>query len=216
MNWRQLVTRFGSLAGRDRRALAWGALLIVPALLFTQVIRPAARAHADLEARLERERDLLQREEDLLADAPRQAAEYEQAERRLLGQAPSLFAGPDLVVAASALGSYVNGLAYRHRVMIQRSEPGPATAATVAVARLRLDVQGVSDLEGIVGLLDALQDGGKLVGVERLAIAAGAAVPPATLQGGQETLTFGATMVGYSLADSTELADGSDTLEEGR
>lgn len=179
---------------RDRRALTWGALLIAPALLFTLAIRPAARVYGELATRVERERDLLQREEDLLADAERQTRDYERAERRLLELAPGLFAGPDLVAAGSALGTYVNGLAYRHRVMIQRSEPGPATGASAGVAKLRLDVQGVSDLEGIVGLLEALEGGAKVVGVERLAIAAG----------GQEALTFGATMVGYALGDTLE------------
>jgi hypothetical protein len=185
---------------RDRRALTWGALVLVPAMLIHGVGRPALSAFGDMGARLERERDLLQREENLLAGERKYPLDYQAAERRLLDEAPRLFPGPDLVAATAELGSYVNGQAYTHRVMIQRSEPAPPSADASGVSRLRLEVQGVSDLEGIVGLLRALETGKKLVSVERLAIAA---TGSASATDKQEMLAFGVSVVGFALADST-------------
>jgi hypothetical protein len=169
-------------------------------MLIHGVGRPALSAFGDMGARLERERDLLQREENLLAGERKYPLDYQAAERRLLDEAPRLFPGPDLVAATAELGSYVNGQAYTHRVMIQRSEPAPPSADASGVSRLRLEVQGVSDLEGIVGLLRALETGKKLVSVERLAIAA---TGSASATDKQEMLAFGVSVVGFALADST-------------
>jgi hypothetical protein len=188
------------LSPRDRRALTWGALVLVPVMLINGVARPALSAFGEMGARLERERDLLQREENLLAGERKYPLDYQAAERRLLDEAPRLFPGPDLRAATAELGSYVNGQAYTHRVMIQRSEPAPPGADASGVSRLRLEVQGVSDLEGIVGLLRALENGKKLVSVERLAIAA---TGSAAATDKQETLAFGVSVVGFALTDST-------------
>jgi hypothetical protein len=193
----------GALKERDRRALAWGLAVVVPALLVTQMARPALGAYRDLRARLERERDLLQREENLLADRRQFRSRYAAVEHAVLVEAPRLFGGPDLTAAAAGLGSYVNAQAYAHRVMVQRSEPGPPVATASGVARLQLDVQGVSDLAGIMGLLQSLETGPKLVAVERLAIVQTAPITSGT-GAQQEALAFGATVVGYALADSTE------------
>jgi len=196
------------LTARDRRALAWGLALVVPALVSTQMVRPSLTAYRDLQARLEQERDLLQREENLLADRRHFQKRYAAVERAVLEEAPRLFGGPDLTAAAAELGSYVNAQAYAHRVMVQRSEPGPPASTESGVARLQLDVQGVSDLAGILGLLQSLETGPKLVAVERVAIAQTAPVLPGA-GGQQEALAFGATVVGYALADSAEQLPGS-------
>lgn len=202
-----MSSRIGSLARtltvRDRRALAWGLALVLLALVSTQVVRPSLAAYRDLRARLERERDLLQREENLLSDRRHFQKRYAAVERAVLEEAPRLFGGPDLSAAAAELGSYVNAQAYAHRVMVQRSEPGPPVSTQSGVVRLQLDVQGVSDLAGILGLLESLETGPKLVAVERVAIAQTAPVLPGA-GGQQEALAFGATVVGYALADSAE------------
>lgn len=207
-----MSSRLGALArtltARDRRALAWGLALVVPALVSTQMVRPSLTAYRDLQARLEQERDLLQREENLLADRRHFQKRYAAVERAVLEEAPRLFGGPDLTAAAAELGSYVNAQAYAHRVMVQRSEPGPPASTESGVARLQLDVQGVSDLAGILGLLQSLETGPKLVAVERVAIAQTAPVLPGA-GGQQEALAFGATVVGYALADSAEQLPGS-------
>lgn len=193
---------------RDRRALAWGLALVLPALVSIQVVRPSLAAYRDLRARLERERDLLQREENLLSDRRHFQKRYAAVERAVLEEAPRLFGGPDLSAAAAELGSYVNAQAYAHRVMVQRSEPGPPVSTQSGVVRLQLDVQGVSDLAGILGLLQSLETGPKLMAVERVAIAQTAPVLPGA-GGQQEALAFGATVVGYALADSTVQMPGS-------
>ena len=207
-----MSSRLGALArtltARDRRALAWGLALVVPALVSTQMVRPSLTAYRDLQARLEQERDLLQREENLLADRRHFQKRYAAVERAVLEEAPRLFGGPDLTAAAAELGSYVNAQAYAHRVMVQRSEPGPPASTESGVARLQLDVQGVSDLGGILGLLQSLEMGPKLVAVGRVAIAQTAPVLPGA-GGQQEALAFGATVVGYALADSAEQLQGS-------
>jgi hypothetical protein len=196
----RLSRALGSLSPRDRRSLVWGASVIVPALLINAVVRPAWSHFQELSVRLERERDLLQREETLLASERQYPVEFRAGEQRLLKEAPRLFPGPDLVAAAAELGTYVNGQAYSHRVMIQRSQPMPSGEDGSGISRIRLEVQGVSDLQGIVSLLRGLETGKKLISVERLAIATTGSPAPGERQ---ESLAFGATVVGYALADST-------------
>jgi hypothetical protein len=191
----------GNLSERDRKALRWGALVIVPGLLYAHVVRPALARLDQLHATVERERDLLRREVDLLADARRFPARYARGERALLRQAPRLFAGNDLVTGSAALGTYVSGIAYPHRVMVQQSEPGAPAAAGPGVARLALEVRAVSDLEGVMELLHALETGPKLVTVERLSIQP-LPLAPGGVQEDQGALALAATIVGYALADS--------------
>lgn len=186
------------LSPRDRRALRLGAWLLVPALAFALALRPYLAGVVERRERLTRERDLLGRETALLAEARGFASRYAAIERTTLAAAPRLFAGADLLAASADLASYVAGLAVEHRVMVQQSETGATDAGPDGIARLQVELRAVSDLEGVAGLLHALERGPKLARVEQLLLVPAASGPP----GSQEALSLTTTVVGFALADS--------------
>lgn len=198
---------------RERRALRLGAIVLAVWVVVTLGFRPYVAGRRALGERLERERDLLARETQLLGDARGFAARYAAIEHATLAEAPRLFAGPDLLTASSGLASYVGGQAGTHRVMVQQTESRPPEIAAPGVVRLRVDFRAVSDLEGIAGFLAALERGPKLVSVEQLVLSRIAGVPA---QGQGDALGIVGTVAGYALADSTEHAprDSSPTRRD--
>ncbi|MGH7629404.1 MAG: type II secretion system protein GspM [Gemmatimonadales bacterium] len=194
---------------RERRLLRLGAIVLTVWVVVTLGLRPYAAGRRAMGERLERERDLLARETQLLADARGFAARYAAIERATLAEAPRLFAGPDPITASSGLASYVGGQAGMHRVMVQQTESRPPEAAAPGVIRLRVDFRGMSDLEGVAGLLAALERGPKLVSVEQLVLSRIAGVPA---QGQGDALGVVGTIVGYALADSAQNSPTDSTL----
>ncbi|MGH7517989.1 MAG: hypothetical protein ACREOC_11040 [Gemmatimonadales bacterium] len=186
---------------RERRFLRLGAIVLAVWVGVTLGLRPYVAGRRALGERLERARDLLARETQLLADAGGFAARYAAIERAALAEAPRLFAGPDLLTASSGLASYVGSQAGTQRVMMQQTESRPPEPAAPGVVRLRADFRGVSDLEGIAGFLAALERGPKLVSVEQLVLSRIAGVPA---QGQGDALGIVGTVAGYALADSTQ------------
>lgn len=184
---------------REQRLLRFGALALGLWLLVTFGVRPFISDLHDLRERVSRERSLLTRETELLAAASGFARRYAAIERVTLGQAPRLFAGSDALAASGALASYVSGRAAAHRVMVQQTEVQAASAVVAGVLALRVDLRGVSDLEGLAGFLFALEEGPKLVGVEQLVLSRVVAGPG---QGPEQALSFIGTFAGYAFADS--------------
>jgi hypothetical protein len=181
--------------------------VLLPALGFALALRPYLTVVAAQSDRLVRERDLLGREAALLAEARSFEARYAEIERATLGQAPRLFAGSDPLAASADLANYVAGRAMAHRVMVQQSETGEPEPQD-GLARLRVELRAVSDLEGIAGLLHALERGPKLARVEQLLLVPVASAPPAS----EDALSLTATVVGYALADSAEAAESLGVL----
>ena len=193
--------RLGRLGQRDRRALTLGALLVVPAVVFQLAVKPYLHALADVGARVQREQDLLGREQALLAEVKSYPVRLQRVEGKLLREAPRLFAGPDHVAASAALSNYVSGKAATSRVFVQRSETQSPSAGD-GVAGLGVDLNAVGDLEGILAFLQGLESGPKLVTVNRLAIGKGERLNVGAGRD-DEVLSLTATVGGYALSDPT-------------
>lgn len=191
------------LSRRDRRALHWAVMLLVPALFFSLALDPYLARLAELRERAHRERELLHREMGLLADRGGFTARYSAAERGLLTVAPQLFGGPDAVSASGALSGYLSGLAVRHRVFVQASETRPAEAGEVGLVKLVVDLRAVGDLEGIIGFLDALESGPKLTSVERLLLSRAERLGVGEPRD-EEVLGMAVTVGGFSLVQLEE------------
>lgn len=159
-----------SLKRRDRRALKLCAFVLGPVLFFTHGVRPYLGASADLLGRLETERASYERELRLLADSGRFPALRRQAEKSLERETGRLFEGPNDASAGAALAAFVEARARESEVHFQ----GVQTLATDSVEgglwRLQVQVQALSDLEGVLRFLAALEGGDKLVSVEELRI----------------------------------------------
>lgn len=158
------------LRQRDRRALAVGAAVLVPALLFTLGIRPFAHALAETREQLELQRDVLGRELALLAEAERYPTLMDRAEAVLEARIPRLLPGTDEVTATARLAGYLGEQTRRNRVLLQQSESRPAELLAGSVLAVQVELRALGDLEGLLSFLDALETGGTLVRVERLTI----------------------------------------------
>jgi hypothetical protein len=179
------------LSARDRRALALGAWIAVPALLVALVLRPALAQLSDLRDTLAAERLLLARERAALAEARAQRLDTER-ERPV---AERLFSGRDDVIATAALASYVGDLAEAQDVWVQSATTLDADRDASGVRQLRVSMRAEGDVTGVVRLLDALERGRFLVRVDNLEIA----VTPAERSGdGSEPLVVRATLTGFA------------------
>lgn len=175
--------RFPALGPRDKRALRIGGWIVLPAIFATLVVRPLGSAWLDRRAALEQDRSLLARELRLVADAPRDL-ELLHAERRALDASASrLFGGAEAVSASAELARYVAREASASKLDLEQAEtetaldaapmpngpPGPATGPDQS---LRVSIRARGDIEEIVAFLRALEEGDRLVRVERIAITA--------------------------------------------
>lgn len=184
---------WSTMSPRDRRALAIGGALLVPALLFALVVRPLAGGVGETRERVREQRELLARERGLVAEAPRYPARLRRAEAALRAEAPRLFRGIDGLAAASALEEYVSDAAERNRVSVRQSESRDGETVAEGITALQVDLQGEGDLRGILSLLRALDSGPRLVRVEQLAIEARGA-------GDNAPLSFNLTAIGYAMS----------------
>ena len=216
--------RMPNLSARDRRAVAMGAMLLVPAVAWSQGVMPYLRAVREAQGELRRERGLLERELQVLAGAGRYPAEFGAGADRLLAEVPRLIGGGDDGAASAALAGYVRGVAQAARVQLSRVEPASSADAGGGVTSLPLEVSGEGDIEGIMTLLHLLETGPKLVHVtgmtletgEPPASAAGVSAPDPSqanfLSGAMpapaavpETIGFRLRVTGFTLAEGTEL-----------
>ena len=194
-----IARRIARVSRREGRVLTLGVMIVVPAIAFQMVVTPYTRRVADVRTRVEREQDLLRREQMLLAEVKAYPARLRQSEATLLREAPRLFAGPDLVAASAALSGYVSGQALASHVFVQQSETGSPGSTSEGVGRLQVELRAVGDLEGILAFLQRLESGSKLVTVERLAIAQTERLAGAPRD--DEVLSLTATVGGYALDD---------------
>ena len=207
-----LAAKWGRLSPKDRSALRLGVIVLGAALGVRLGVMPYVRALSEVRERVERERDLLQREQRTLADMKAYPKRIPLAEDALLREAPRLFAGPDLATASASLVNYVSTHAIRHRVFVQQSASRTPESAAVGVARLRVDLRAVGDLEGILALLQDLESGSKLISVEHLAVAQAERVGSESRD--EEVLGMSATMTGYALGVAEAASDSGSSVSQ--
>lgn len=190
------------LQRRDRLALAWGAALVVPAVCYALVLQPYLSTLQGSRERLVEQRGLLARELALLDGAQRYPARMREMQVALGREGPRLFSGVDALSATSALTYYVSDRARRSRVVVQRVESDTPEASSRGLLLLRLNVGAEGDLEGILSFLRAIENGDKLVRVERLSIERARSYGESE----DEALTFSATITGYAVAAAGDSA----------
>ena len=190
------------LGARDRRAVTFGALILVPALGFSLVVQPYRRARAELRDRVAEQRGLLARELALVAAADRLPGDLKDAARALAGLRPRCLPGRDALGATAALVSVVGDEARRHSVLLESIESRAAESAGGGLVAVRVEVHGRSDLEGLLGWLRSLETGSRLLRIEGLTVGrtdAGSEVDSVDT----ETLLVAAVIRGYVLGGGT-------------
>lgn len=195
--------RLPDLAPRDRRAVLAGAWVLLPVLIATLVVRPWAVAAYDGRTSTARERELLVRERTLLADAPGDSATLRLASQALADDAPRLFAGAEAVTASAELARYVtaqamaSGLAVRQTdtqtMLADDARTDPTARADSSAEVLRVGIRASGDVGAVVRFLRTMEDGPRIVRVERIGISRGLA---GTSEAG--TLVLTATITGLA------------------
>lgn len=194
--------RWRTLSRRDRRAILIGAVVLLPGLVLIWGVRPYQAAVSDLRDRLATERATLARERAAVATARQNPKLKQRADSAMRTMRPRLFEGKDDVMASAELASYVGDVAHRSRVWLQDAGTRAATPAAEGVRTLRVEIRAESDLLGAMLFLQALEQGDKLVRVDRLDISRASGAESKE----SEILSIAATISGFAIGDSTAAA----------
>jgi hypothetical protein len=156
----RLVDRTRALSARDRRALVIGAVVLVPALLWTAVMRPYVRTLGDYRDRLAAERALLEREKAVLEEVPMLPARLEEARSALARWNAGFVQSANPALAEAEVTSLMETIARESRVLLQ--EVGamtlpPEVIAPEGLLPFRLSVRGESDFEGVLRFLHGME-----------------------------------------------------------
>ena len=186
----------GSMSPRDRRALWLGAGVLAPALFFIWGVRPYRASLDDTRQRLAAEREVLVHERAAVNAARRNPELQHVADSAMHAAAPRLFAGRDDVMASAELASYLGEVARSTHVWLQDAATRPAVLSPSGVRTLRVEIRAESDLQGVLLFLQALENGAKLVRVERLDVSR---QPSRSDESSAETLALSATVSGFAI-----------------
>jgi hypothetical protein len=197
-----------SLEPRDRRAILIGLAVLLPMLVYVGAAKPFVAHVAQLHEQLESERGLLQRELTLLEEVQWYPALLGQADSALQTMVPRLFGGVDGVTATAALAGYAAREARRSRMLVQLSESQDPVLLEHGVIRLEVTIRAISDLEGVLTYFHALDQGPRLVQLQRFAIER---APRSGLLGAdaESPLALTATLYGYAVAPAVDDEDGA-------
>ena len=194
--------RWSTMSARDRRAVLLGALALLPWLLYVWGVRPYMAALSDARDQLAAERATLGREQAAIEMARRNPQLQRVADSAMRAMRPRLFEGKDDVMASAELASYLGEVAQRARVWLQDASTRPAsTTGDGGVRTLRVEIRAESDLLGTLMFLQALENGDKLIRIDRLDISR---VPRDDQD--TETLAIAATIAGFAVSDGASTA----------
>ena len=185
-----------SMSQRDRRALWLGAGVLAPALFFIWGVRPYRASLDDTRQRLAAEREVLVHERAAVNAARRNPALQHVADSAMQAAAPRLFAGRDDVMASAELASYLGEVARGTHVWLQDAATRPAVLSPSGVRTLRVEIRAESDLQGVLLFLQALENGAKLVRIERVDVSR---QPSRSDESNAETLALSATVSGFAI-----------------
>lgn len=185
-----------SLSARDRRALWLGALLVLPALGVVFAVRPYLAALDSTRDQLAAERGALARERAAVAAAARNPEYQLVADSLMRAAIPTLFSGRDDVIATAELVSYLGAVANENDVWLQNATTRPSTTTESGVRALHVALRAESDLAGLLRFLRALEQGDRLLRVERLDVSVR---PTDFTDSGVEPVTIAATVTAFAL-----------------
>ncbi|MEI2721036.1 MAG: type II secretion system protein GspM [Gemmatimonadales bacterium] len=187
----------------ERRTILRGALVLAPFALYLGAVRPYLAALSDVRDRIEVASQALARERAAVDMAKRNPEVQRLTDSAAHAAAPRLFAGRDDVMASAELAAYLGELADRHKVWMQDATTRPGVTSPAGVRTLRVEIRAESDFEGLLEFLQALEQGRKLVRVDRLEVSQALSSPG---NEDAETLTIVASISGFALPDSSTTA----------
>ncbi len=190
--------KWGTMSSRDRRAVIYGGVVLLPFLLFIWVVRPYLAALGDARDQLATERATLARERAAVAAARQNPRLRQSADSAMRLMQPRLFEGKDNVMASSELAAYLGDVAERSRVWLQDAGTRPAVPAADGVRNLRVELRAESDLLGTLMFIQGLERGEKLVRIDRIDISRSSRVDNKDA----EVLSINALVSGFAVGDT--------------
>lgn len=161
-----------TLTRRERRVLAFAALIVGPVLLWRAVAAPVMASIGTSAERAKASAELLAREQALLRDGARLPAALADARRLLATESPRLFAVSDTIVATASLSAWVRSTAEAAGMVGTRVEPAPVIPAPEGLIAMQVDVRAEAEIAELASWLARLERGERLLRVERLDITA--------------------------------------------
>ena len=158
--WIRLKDRYAILSRQDRRALVIGAVIVVPLLAWSGLVRPYLWAMEDLRDRLAAEQALLDRERNVLQDAPNLPARLEAAGQEITRLEAGLVTAANPALAEADLTALLELLARQNLVLLHevRAITPPTTeTAPEGVIPIFLNVSGESDFEGVLEFFNGVE-----------------------------------------------------------
>jgi type II secretory pathway component PulM len=158
------------LALRDRRALWFGALLVLPVIVWRGVVAPMASASASTAARAELTAGLLARELALLRDGARLSTALDSARAHLRGA--SLFAASDTIEATNALVAWLRAAGRTSGLTDVRVEGAPEVQRLGDFMTMQADLRASGSTAALAAWLSRVEGGERVLSVDRLEISA--------------------------------------------
>jgi hypothetical protein len=183
-SWHNTVDRWAAMPDKDRRALTIGALILVPALAWKFVVVGYMHSVQNLQDQLASEQALLQREKEVLGQAPTLPAELESTRRALSQWDQRFVRSANPALAETEVTSVLEDVAKSSRVLLQevRTLALPRGEATPeGLLPIRLSVKGESDFEGVLRFLQGMEQNPVLLRIVGLTVdpVQATAAPPA-------------------------------------
>jgi hypothetical protein len=185
-----------SMTPRDRRAILWGAVVVIVGLggRLTPVVAERVRNARDgLEARAA----VLTRMRVELGDSTRLQDSAEAVRKQVAGLAGSVLTGGSGAEAGASLGALVSMAAERHRVRLSRTDALADSGSAGPARRVSVRATLESDSRGLLELLRAIAAGPATLTVDEVRVAADAPGPKAA-----ELLHIEITIHGWHLPRS--------------
>ena len=161
------------MASRDRRAVLLGLGILLPAMAYVLGVKPYRAALEGVRDRVIAEQELLSRELALLAAAPSVPRELQQAEAQAAVFEDRMVRAASGVLAESELTDFLEGSAFRSRVLLEEirgGELGRGEEPPPGLSVVRLHLRGESDLEGVLTFLDEIEKSRLFLRVRGLAL----------------------------------------------
>jgi hypothetical protein len=144
---------------RDWRALTFGGVVVLLAIVTTRVIPAGWRSASQSVSELQIRTDLLARERAEIRDATALEDSGAKIKTRVVALAPRILPGNGPAEAMANLTNRVSVAAASQRVRIERTTPIGDSIAAGALRRVSLRVAITGDTRGTLGLLAALARG---------------------------------------------------------
>jgi hypothetical protein len=187
-----------SLPARDRRAITLGVAIVAPSMVYALGVSPLLRALERERAAAAVEHAAYERERTLVARVGEIMAERKQRTAWLSEEAKRLFHRSTDIAATGALTTYVAAVADEVGIALRSTETRrPVSMDSLIVLQLGVRAEGASTL--LLAFLDALENGDHLVRVDRLVLAHDA-VATASAGDGVPQLSAQMEIYGYALA----------------